>query len=808
MKHLFGFFVAFALALTGVGFTGCSDDKTDEPVPPPVVDPSFEVKLGTVGINDAEITLTTAAVPEYAYIVAEADAQAPSATTIYATGKVESLTDGENKLNITGLEAATQYTVYFAYKVEDQFADVVDLDFTTTNYTELFTITDRGPDYISFHIEVDADTYYKISMNDWMTAKSMSEQFGTSDFDFIRSGVLFKGPQTITFKNGEPIYPDDPDAEGYNWNVMAGQCFRLIIAECDETGTDYGSVEFDELGDPIINWYGFQQTEKVNAGDAIPSQYKVAVEIERLTTRSVEIFVNPDEEIAGYGCLFGTKPEIDSYIEEVGLAGVYAMALGENSTLAGVEPAKYSWDKILLEGIEYSFITVGIEEDITRQTVDRMDFTPKSATMPAPQVVVTHIDNPEGENSAFQTWFNVKATNADAASAVYAFNTAAEWKGLFKEGATYLDVLDQYGNDMGEAAVTMINSAEGLNIAFDTEEETAFVLAVGLYNSEETMGEGHCEVTTPSDTPDAPVSSSLFTELLGDWTGTVSDNNGKVYTFKVTIANEVEAGPTTLPENVYDLYPNFTREEVDTFFAEYKEGVTETNAKYKGKNRLVCRGLQVDPYASYYERMDYLSPWDLFIHPNYDNSSTKEVFRDYGPKWFLQIAEGDVVTVPTDRIRIPILCNWADPMYLMAYESSGSYNVKIFTPDFPVTVSADKQTLTVGPFVDGEKTYYPSVSFNQRGYETVLFRGGSPIVLTKGYDEPAVTANMKARRNYRTEELQTNVKLPVMGKMTRLDGNRRKLMAKRVDMSAAPLSGERLSLSAEAGAAKLARTNR
>ena len=365
MKHLFGFFVAFALALTGVGFTGCSDDKVeDEILPPPVVEPSFEVKLGTVGINDAEITLTTAAIPEYAYIVAEADAQAPSATTIYATGKVESLTDGVNKLNITGLEAATEYTVYFAYKVEDQFADVVDLDFTTTNYTELFTITDLGPDYISFHIEVSADTYYKIAITDWMIAKSMSEQFGTGDFDFIGTGLMYKGPQTITYKHGD------------NWEIMPGQCFRLMIAECDEEG-NYGEVDYEADEDNRIKWYGFQQTEKVNAGDAIPSQYSVNVELTSLTTRSVEIYIEPDEEIAGYGCLFGTKPEIDSYIEEVGEKGMQAMALnGQLNTLSGVEPGLYAWDKVLLEGIEYSFITVGLEEDITKQTMVRTDFTP------------------------------------------------------------------------------------------------------------------------------------------------------------------------------------------------------------------------------------------------------------------------------------------------------------------------------------------------------------------------------------------------------------------------------------------------
>lgn len=805
MKQLFGFFVAFALALTGVGFTGC--ENNEEPVPPPA-EPKFEVKLGTVGINSAEITLNTAVVSDFAYMVQEAGEEAPTATTIYAVGTVEKLTDGETKLTISGLEAVTAYTVYFAYKLEDKFADVESLDFTTANYTELFTITDLGPDYISFHIETDADKYYKITMMDWMMAKSMSEQMGHTDFDFVRSGVQYQGPQTITFKSGEPIYPDDPDFEGYNWNVMPGQCFRLIIAECDEEG-NYGTVDHDELGDPIFNWYGFQQTEKVNAGDPLPSQYKVEVEIESLTTRSVKIFINPDEQIAGYGALFGTKPEIDSYIEEVGEAGMHAMALdGQMGTLAGVEPATYTWDKVLLEGIEYSFVTVGIEEDRITQTVSRMDFTPIKATLPAPQVVVTHIDNPEGENTAFKTWFNIKAPNGDAVKAVYLFNTKAEWNAVLKQGATYADMLDQNGVDLGSAGVELINSGTGLNIAFDTEEETTFILAIGLFNSEETQGVGQCEATSLSDTPDAPVSSTLFTDLLGDWTATATDNTGKEYKFKVTISNEVEAGPVTLPEEVYDLYPNFTREQVDAFFAEFKAGVTSTNTKYKGKNRLVCRGMQVDPYAAYYERMNYLSPWDLFIHPNYDNSSTVEVFRDYGPKWFLQIAEGDVVTVPTNRLRIPILCNWSDPMYLMAYKQIDNYNIQIIAPDFPVTISEDKQTITVNPFVEGDKSYYPSVSYAQNGYENVLFRGGAPIVLTKGYDEPAVTANMKVRRDYRPEELRTNVKLPMVGKTTRLNGNLRKLTAGHVDMSATPLAGERLSQVAKAQADKLARANR
>lgn len=810
MKQLFGFFVAFALALTGVGFTGCSDDNVDTNGPDtPVSVPSFGVTLGTVGINSAEITLKTTAISDFAYLVQTAAAEAPTATTIYATGKVEKLNDGETKLILSGLEAKTDYSVYFAYRIEEKFADVVDLDFTTANYNELFTVVDRGPDYITFHIETDADKYYKVTMNDWMTAKSMMELYGTTDFDFIRSGVLFQGPQTITFRHGEAIFPDDPDMEGYNWNIMAGQCFRLILAECDESGNDYGTVDFDELGDPIFNWYGFQQTEKVNAGDALPSQYSVEVEISRLTTRSVEIYINPDEEIAGYGALFGTKPEIDGYIEEVGLTGMQAMALGENSTLAGVEPARYAWDKVLMEGIEYSFVVVGLEEDITRQVMVRKDFTPISATQPAPQVVVTHIDNPEGENSAFKTWFNIKAPNGDAASAVYAFNTAAEWKAVLKEGATYADILDQNGNDLGSAGTSMINSAEGLNIGFDTEESTAFILAIGLSNAEETMGVGTCEATSLADTPDAPVSSTLFSDLLGDWTATTTDTGGKAYTFKVTIANEVEAGPATLPEEVYDLYPKFTHEQVDGFFAEFKEGVTETNAKYKGKNRLVCRGFQVDPYVSYYpERMAYHSAWDLFIHPNYNNSSTKAVFLDYGPKWFLQIAEGDVVTVPTDPIRIPILSNWADAMYLMGYYKVDNYNYETNTPTFPVVVSADKQTITVNPFVDGDKVFYPSVFYSQNGYMTALFRGASPIVLTKGYDEPAVTANMKARRSYRTDELRTNVKAPTIGKMTRLDGNLRRLTAKHVDMSASPLAGEQLQQAAEAQAAKLARANR
>lgn len=147
-------------------------------------------------------------------------------------------------------------------------------------------------------------------------------------------------------------------------------------------------------------------------------------------------------------------------------------------------------------------------------------------------------------------------------------------------------------------------------------------------------------------------------------------------------------------------------------------------------------------------------------------------------------------------------------MYLMGYRSTGSYTSETNTPDFPVTVSEDKETITINPYVDGDKTFYPAVYYSLNGYMTALFRGNAPIVLKRGYDEPEVTANMKARRSYRTDELRTNVKAPVLGKMIKLDLGSPRLTAKRVDMSAAPLAGERLSQNAKALAEKLARANR
>ena len=52
------------------------------------------------------------------------------------------------------------------------------------------------------------------------------------------------------------------------------------------------------------------------------------------------------------------------------------------------------------------------------------------------------------------------------------------------------------------------------------------------------------------------------------------------------------------------------------------------------------------------------------------------------------------------------------------------------------------------------------------------------------------------------------MKAPVLGKMIKLDLGSPRLTAKRVDMSAAPLAGERLSQNAKALAEKLARANR
>jgi hypothetical protein len=113
--------------------------------------------------------------------------------------------------------------------------------------------------------------------------------------------------------------------------------------------------------------------------------------------------------------------------------------------------------------------------------------------------------------------------------------------------------------------------------------------------------------------------------------------------------------------------------------------------------------------------MPYYSPADLKEMSSYWRDFSGLALRDFGPKIFLEIADGDVITVPSSRSEY--LYNWGTDGTFYFY---GADLANEFTApaSFPVTLSEDGNTLTIGVCNSGAE-------FGYGNYRPSVFRYGT-----------------------------------------------------------------------------------
>lgn len=438
----------------------------------------------------------------------------------------------------------------------------------------------------------------------------------------------------------------------------------------------------------------------------------------------------------------------------------------------------------------------GMESDPSLQSFVQTSFEIPNYTLPAPTMKVTGLksDNP------FEVKFNVKCTSADTnpiEKASFACNYTRDFSLYINSYKyTYAELIQMNtlnGIYFTEAEVKKMNSPEGCDVTIYSREDAASGMVVQGWNYEgrpsnpdAADSEAYAEARSPQ-IPDAErVESPLFNDLLGDWTATttlhavktvyVKDENGnyvyddenKLVTEKQEIVQEVKSKvtigelkyPETLSDADYKVYTDagISKAQTDALFAEFKELAANFNRKERGQNRLLCQGLDFDQLEdSYKSILDHKSAWDLFISPDYSSSSVEDGFYDFGPKWHLQIDSKGNVFVPVNVNRILPLTNWrgAEVLFfgynpdtneaLMAPQNDS--NDASTWPNLPVEVSADKNTLTVKPFVynytdengnTAQRTYYPNMVINTNSVYGMIPMAGKikgEIVLTRGWKE-------------------------------------------------------------------------
>lgn len=803
-----------------LGITGCSNETK--------VKSSVAISNVTAEISSAEVFLNSTKITEYAYLVAPAGEQlSEDPVVIFKDGVTGQLTDGENTIVISGgLEGNSEYTAVIAFKLsaDEFYPEVMKVDFTTTDYVETVTLLDSYYDGIKLHFKVpqevkDAKHAIRFGIASLSTYIDRKVMRGGCD----ATGLLYNGQfhfmndTTMVFNNDnleaitdlgdldslhDPISPGEPlvftageflydteDTQGWGFNGWYIPAFDLdAYYESLWGGGGFmpWSIEVDqEYEDEDKFWTGYFTRKYFTSKAPEVLEANLDVEVNVGSVRGT-ITITPDENIYQYCVLIIPDSDYNDYLLPVidndesllqWFVSSYYSAFYWGSAVYQGPMEIILEDELYLEPeTDYHlFITAMGDDKGTSQCFYRKDFSTTAKTHPAPVMEVTPIDNPSGEESPYEVWFNVKCTSKDAVSAKYAANYEREFGMAFNGGATY-NTLVGSGNTFSVEEMALINSDEGENISFSTMPGQTTVLAVLGYNDEETPNtiEGTddsdpavAKVKAINEPAKAPVESSLFKDLLGDWTMSADVAEYDYYSSgwapagtkscKVSIVEGVSY-PETLDESVYATYKDLvgmSKEQVDALYDEFKTEMDEFNAMLKSQNRLLCYGFGFDNADAYTQYFTLNTPYDLFTSESYTGYDNNSMLWDCGPKWYLEILEDGSVVAPVNAVRqYPLNLAKHYTVYL-AGVADAYINVLEDGSDvlFPVSVSDDANTVTVNPYIYEDTEYFLNGMFSNYGYMyPTNYKITSALTLTKGWTETA-PASVKSAGNAAPEKI-------------------------------------------------------
>lgn len=366
-----------------------------------------------------------------------------------------------------------------------------------------------------------------------------------------------------------------------------------------------------------------------------------------------------------------------------------AAAILADGTEAAADKASEVTVENLDENTEYVFAVAVSHGQQFGEVSETAFTTEESEKIPTVSVMARLGENAE---QGWTKWSNIfatiKLTNA-ASAKVFCYATAtieAAIKG--GEFESYKEIVEELGEELDADFMSDALTEEGLGLVWSNRDpSTSYTVIVSATGSKGTVVEAHSSVTTEAEPLPDPVQSELFTKLEGNWTMTAEGEDGTV-SYNVTIAQ------------------------------------SNSGVSYRDKNRLVVSGPII--FKNFYNISDLVA----------NNWPAAKAEKDWGPKFFLQIATGDQVTVPADRNQY--FLNWNSQSigeaYLLGYKSTAQGTQILYAEGsaFPVTVSADFNTITIKPYTHEGTACYPAV-FNYLNAKWGYFEMfSSDIVLTRG----------------------------------------------------------------------------
>lgn len=428
----------------------------------------------------------------------------------------------------------------------------------------------------------------------------------------------------------------------------------------------------------------------------------------------------------------------------------------------------------------YLLITAMGNSEGSSQSFTTYEFETTSKEKDAPEVKVTPIETGHPHVASF----NIKCTSyADNPLILgyYAADYVCNWQLDINSGKTYFSLTDG-NNAFTEDELEKINSAAGYDIHIPTVDgQTVRCVVVG-YNDEYSPNDlnykditkcpGVADYEAPYEEEATWVDPVHYIDLSGDWTATANlwsakDSKEFEHTSKFSLIDDLVNYDydDVLPQSIYDLYmapkkngkPGLTRDEVDALWTEFKQMAVEFTTHRLtgsddavGKNRLLGLGwMNKDSW----DRLDARTPYDLFVATDYSSVDVNSLYFDFGPKWFLETRMVDgkpEYSIPMDSRLLPPAANFKGYFNLYMMER-GEWNAVDYSEGetalrFPVTVSEDRNTITIHPIMyplditkpDELTPFYPQmIGVDYSTMQTICENPVvSDIVLTRGWKEP------------------------------------------------------------------------
>lgn len=579
---------------------------------------------------------------------------------------------------------------------------------------------------------------------------------------------------------GEFKYEEDEDVHG-RWGWGPGYYMPMMDQEGYMTELyDYYYGITDQMPDEAPFWTGYHKSIKfqTKAPDALDANLSVDLSGLRANGGPIRINTNGNADRVTvmlldpmtYEQIMPFLDDNEDYLQWFTTSYIGYMMVGAQ-TFAGAniefEMTDFLWEVDKDE--QYKLLVVATKDEVEGSLDARyqqfvsMDIALPDYKLPAPVVEITPLEVTEQNTVSF----NVKCTSQDAASGLYAANYEREWaEAGFNEAPA--EAMEYNGNELTADDIAQINSAEGMEFVFWSREDAVTTLGVMLKSIEGLAGEvviaSNKSLPEPAKTP---VTSEYFTSLEGDWTATTTVVNKKyvgwdpdtyesIYedvpstkTWKVTIG-DVDY-PAELTDDVYqtwfDATPYGTKEEVDAQYELFKAAVDNFNAKTAGQNRILMNGFDVQKpnYEGSKTYSHYASPFELWSSDSYNGYDNASPVWDFGPKWYLEVAEDGTVTAPFNVNYFAPISAWTEYYYDFYLAGVAKSSFLPYDPategnaHFPVEISEDGNTITVKPYVFEGENFYPNMgyisygSFSLGSWSSVA----ADIVLTRGWTEPA-----------------------------------------------------------------------